>query len=199
MNKSIVLAITGASGMPIATELLKKLLLLNCEVHLVFSNAGIITYNHELGKKLSLNAEKCKNNLIEDYQLSNSKNLFVYSNNDWFSPIASGSSIGDAMVICPCSMATLAKVSNGISDDLLTRAADVIIKERKNLILVPRETPLSQIHLTNMNRLAKIGVSILPPVLTFYHQPKTIDDIIIFIVVKVLDQLQIKHNINKFW
>ncbi len=199
MNKSIVLAITGASGIPIAIELLKQLLILDCEVHLVFSNAGIITFNHEMGTKLSINPEKCKENLALNYKLEKIDNLFVYRNSDWFSPIASGSSIGESMVICPCSMSTLAKVANGISDDLLTRAADVIIKERKNLILVPRETPLSVIHLDNMKSLSKLGVSILPPVLTFYHHPKDINDLIIFIVIKILNQLDIKHNLKKFW
>ena len=199
MTKQIILGVTGASGIPIATTLLVQLLASGCNVHLVFTSAGLITFKEEMEFSLSATPALCKQILLEKLQLVNGDKLHIYTNNDWFSPIASGSSIGNDMVICPCSMSTLAKVANGIADDLLTRAADVIIKERKNLIVVPRETPLSSIHLANLTKLAQIGVSILPPVLTFYHQPENVDDMILFIVIKILNQLKISHNLPKFW
>lgn len=197
--KNITLGITGASGIPIAFTLLKELLAIQCQVHVVLSAAAIITTKQETGLSLSGNPNTSKRELIEHLKLVNVDNLNVYTNNDWYAPIASGSSVSDAMVICPCSMATLGKVSNGIGDDLLCRAADVILKERKNLILVPRETPLSAIHLGNMQKLASLGVCILPPVPAFYTQPKTIQDIIDVIVSRILDQVGIENKLSSRW
>ncbi|HMT03270.1 MAG TPA: flavin prenyltransferase UbiX [Burkholderiales bacterium] len=199
MNKNITLAVTGASGIPIAFALLQQLLKNNCVVHLVISNSGIITVKQETGVSLSSNPNTIKDILIKELQLENVNNLLVYSNNDWYAPIASGSSVGEAMVICPCSMATLGKIASGISEDLLVRAADVIIKERKNLLLVPRETPFSAIHLENMLKLSRLGVSIIPPVLEFYTHPKTLVDMVDFIVSRILDQLGIKNNLISRW
>lgn len=197
--KNITLGITGATGIPIAFTLLKELLSANCHVQLVITSAGMITAKQESGISLSANPNVTKRELFEHLKLSNSDNLHVYTNNDWYAPIASGSSVSDAMVVCPCSMATLGKVASGIGDDLLCRAADVVIKERKNLILVPRETPLSAIHLANMQKLAELGVCILPPVPAFYTHPKTIQDIIDNIVSRVLDQLHIQNNLSMRW
>lgn len=163
------------------------------------TNAGIITIKEECNFKLSTNPNLAKQKLIEELNLNNTDHFFVYTNSNWYAPIASGSSVSDAMVVCPCSMASLAKISNGIADDLLHRAADVVLKERKNLILVPRETPLSSIHLDNMSRLAKIGVSILPLMPAFYLHPKSIDDIITYFVSRIFDQLNIKNNLIKRW
>ncbi|MCX8515294.1 MAG: hypothetical protein RL017_896 [Pseudomonadota bacterium] len=199
MTKEIILGITGASGTPIATALLAQLLASGCKVHLVFTTAGIITFKEEMKYSLSANPTLCKQILIDKLQLNNCDNLHIYTNNDWFSPIASGSSAPDAMVICPCSMATLGKVANGIGDDLLTRAADVILKERKNLVVVPRETPFSAIHLDNMLTLAKLGVSVLPPVVAFYTQPQSVNDIILFIVSRILDQLRVNNQLFTRW
>ena len=197
--KNITLGITGATGIPIAFTLLKELLVANCQVHLVITAAGVITTKQEIGFSLSSNPNTTKRELIDHLKLSNGDNLYVYTNNDWYAPIASGSSVSDAMVICPCSMATLGKVANGIGDDLLCRAADVVLKERKNLIIVPRETPLSVIHLGNMQKLASIGVCILPPVPAFYTHPKTIQDIIDTIVSRILDQLGIDNKLTSRW
>ena len=200
MNKAITLAITGASGMPYAVFLLKELLMRNYLVNLIFSKAGIITFHHELSVSLSSSPRLIKKTLLAHLQLEvHFNNLEVYGNHDWYAPIASGSSVNEAMVICPCSMATLAKVANGIADDLIIRAADVIIKERKNLIIVPRETPLSAIHLENMLKLAKLGVAIIPPMPSFYNEPLTISDIVNFGVSKILDQLNISNNLTKRW
>jgi 4-hydroxy-3-polyprenylbenzoate decarboxylase len=199
MTKQITLGISGASGIPLAFALLQQLLFHDCIVHLVVSNAGIITAKQETGITLSGNPKQTKTILCKELKLVNDEKLFVYTNNDWFAPIASGSSVSDVMIVCPCSMATLGKIAGGIAEDLLVRAADVILKERKNLILVPRETPLSAIHLENMLTLVKLGVSILPPMPAFYNHPKSIDDIIDFLVGRILDQAGIKNNVATRW
>ncbi len=225
--KKITIAITGASGVIIAFELLRYLLQLNIHfaknnsdassiqssnqssaqlvtIHLVISKAGIITISEELGLSLSNNPNIIREKIIEYFALQNdidfcANNFFVYQNNDWFTPIASGSNVDDAMVVCPCSMATLARIANGLGEDLIARACDVIIKERKNLILVPRETPFSAIHLENMLKLSKLGVAIVPPIPAFYNHPKSIADVINFIVARILDQLNIKNTISPRW
>jgi 4-hydroxy-3-polyprenylbenzoate decarboxylase len=197
--RNITLGITGATGIPLAFTLLDQLLKLDCQVHLVITSAGAITANQETGISLSANPNTTRTNLIKHLNLVNSENLFVYTNNDWYAPIASGSGVSDAMVICPCSMASLGKVANGIGDDLLCRAADVILKERKNLILAPRETPLSAIHLANMQKLAALQVCILPPMPAFYTHPKSVQDIVDFIVGRILDQLGLKNSLVKPW
>lgn len=199
MRNNITLGITGATGIPIAFTLLEQLLKLNCQVHLVITQAGIITAKQETGISLSGNPNTTHANLTKKLKLDNSENLFVYTNNDWYAPMASGSNVSDAMVICPCSMASLGKIANGIGDDLLCRAADVILKERKNLILVPRETPLSAIHLANMQKLAELQVSILPPMPAFYTHPKTVQDIVDFIVGRILDQLGLVNGLVQPW
>ncbi len=199
MKKNITLGITGASGIPIAFKLLEQLLINDCRVNLVITNAGIMTIKQETTISLAVNPNTIKETLIEKLGLVNVKNFFVYGNNDWFSPLASGSSVSDAMVVCPCSMSTLGKIANGIGDDLLVRACDVILKERKNLVIVPRETPLSAIHLENMLNLAKIGVSILPPEPAFYLHPKTVEEIIGYIVSRILDQLKIDNDLISRW
>lgn len=196
---SITLGITGASGIPIAFRLLEQLLANKHSVHLVITTAGIVTVKQETDLSLSANPNTIKELLSKRLKLNNSEEFFVYTNNDWYAPIASGSSVSDAMVVCPCSMATLGKIANGIGDDLLSRAADVVLKERKNLVLVPRETPLSAIHLANMQKLAAVNVSILPPVPAFYNHPKSIDDIINFIVSRILDQLGVGNKLTPRW
>lgn len=185
--------------MPIACTLLRELLKSNHTVYLVVTAAAMITIKQEMAISLSANPEACKKTLHKALNLDNIDNLNIYTNNDWYSPIASGSNVPDAMVVCPCSMATLAKIAHGLGDDLLTRAADVIMKERKNLVLVPRETPLSSTHLANMQKLAALNVSILPPVPAFYTHPKSIDDIIGFIVSRILDQLGHVNSLISRW
>ena len=199
ITKTVTLGITGASGIPIAFNLLQQLLKAKCRVYLVITTAGMITVKQETGVSLSANPESCKATLAQYLDLENIDSLSVYTNNDWYSPMASGSSVSDAMVVCPCSMATLGKIAHGIGDDLLSRAADVVLKERKNLILVPRETPLSAVHLQNMQQLAVLGVSILPPVPAFYTHPQTIQDIIDFIVGRILDQIGVSNSLVERW
>lgn len=125
--------------------------------------------------------------------------LSVYGRDDWNAPLASGSNPPDAYVICPCTMGTLAKVAQGMADDLLSRAADVVLKEGRKLIIVPRETPLSVIQLENMLRLAKAGAVILPPSPAFYHHPKDVQGLVDFVVARILDQLGVPHTLMERW
>lgn len=202
MNKQlqkVTLCITGATGIPIAFTLLQELLKNNCIVHVVISKAGMITTKQETGIALSSTPSKTKDILVTKLGLESSDNLFIYGNDDWYAPIASGSSVNDVTIVCPCSMATLGKISSGVSDDLLVRACDVAIKERKNLILVPREMPFSPIHLENMHKLAVIGVSIMAPTPAFYTHPKTVQDIVDFFVSRILDQAGITNQLIKRW
>ena len=123
----------------------------------------------------------------------------VYDENEIDAPTASGSSLYDAMVVCPCSMKTLSAIANGFSYNLITRSADVMINEKRKLILVPRETPISSIHLENMLKLSKIGVIILPPILSLYHKPKKVEDMVDFVAGKVLDLLGVENKLYKRW
>lgn len=197
--KKITLAITGASGILFATSLLAELLKSNCIVHLVISKAGVITFHQELGIALSGSPQLIKQKLVSELKLSEEQSLFVYGIEDWYAPMASGSSVDEAMVICPCSMATLAKVANGIGEDLIVRSADVILKERKNLVMVPRETPFSALHLENMLKLARLGVAIIPPIPAFYNHPSSLEDVINSVVSRIMDQLGVANNLSKRW
>ena len=123
----------------------------------------------------------------------------MYGRDEWFAPVASGSNAPDAMVVCPCTMGTLAAIAQGLASKLIERAADVVIKEGRKLILVPRETPFSPIHLENMLRLARAGVVILPPSPGFYHRPQRVDDLVDFVVARILDQLAVPHALMARW
>ena len=159
----ITVALTGASGFPYGLRLIECLLTMSCRVSVVYSNAAVSVAMQECGLELPIlnnnnDTEIAKKVLLMCFQNGvNADLLDVYAENDFFSPIASGSSCADAMIICPCSMGNLAKIAHGISDSLIARAADVIIKERKPLVLVPREMPFSTLHLQNMLELSKVG------------------------------------------
>lgn len=187
----ISLLVSGASGHPIFIKLLECLLIANCYVQVVFSKDALISFAQEMDCALSSNPEHCRDILINNYNLPKSENLIIYGNADWYSPLASGSGAADYTIVCPCSMSSLAKIAYGISESLLLRAVDVAIKESKPVLIVPRETPLSAIHLENMLKLANIGVRIIPPVPAFYTHPKSVSDIILFIVVKIMDQINL--------
>lgn len=199
MSKNVTLGVTGASGVPIAFFLLQELLKHNCIVHLVISKAGLITAKQETEITLSVTPNKTKEILVRELKLENSEKFLVYGNDDWYAPFASGSSVNETTIICPCSMATLGKIASGVSDDLLVRACDVAIKERKNLILVPREMPFSPIHLENMHKLSVLGVSIMVPTPAFYTRPQTIQDLVDFFVSRILDQAGIPNQLVKRW
>ncbi|KWT84051.1 UbiX family flavin prenyltransferase [Candidatus Magnetominusculus xianensis] len=187
--KRIVAAITGASGAILGiravTELLKT-----SEVHLVISQSAFSIIAHETGHAWGAAP-------VRDY--FKSSRLYYHDEGDLESPIASGSFRTDAMAVVPCSMKTLSAIANGYASNLTARAADVTIKEGRKLIICPREMPFSAIHLENMLKLARLGVVVAPPVPAFYHRPETIDDAVDFIVGKILDQLNIEHNLFKRW
>jgi 4-hydroxy-3-polyprenylbenzoate decarboxylase len=196
--KTVTLAITGASGLTYALRLLECLLQSGERVNLVYSQAAQIVAKQELDFILPSRPQDAEK-LLADRLGQFSGELRVYGREDWNAPMASGSNPGDAMVICPCTMGTLGKVAGGIGDDLISRAADVMLKEKRALIIVPRETPFSAIHLENMLRLSHAGAVILPPNPGFYHHPQNVQDVVDFVVARILDHLGVRHELVKRW
>ncbi|MDM7859162.1 flavin prenyltransferase UbiX [Alteromonas sp. ASW11-36] len=196
--KQISLAITGASGAPYALRLLAQLVAADYQVFLMISSAAKVVFATEEGVQIPSGKEPAANWFIERFN-AKQEQIVLCGKEDWFSPVASGSSAPKQMVICPCSTGTLSAVARGGCDNLIERAADVTIKERGQLILVPREMPLSTIHLENMLTLSKLGVTIMPAAPGFYHQPKTIDDLVDFVVARILDHLGIEQGLVNRW
>lgn len=194
----IGVAITGASGPILGIRLLEELLNSGKPVCAVVSEAAWSVIAHELGYKKA-GAAPLAALLIERGRTTALKLLKEFDSRDFFSPLASGSTPFDAMVVMPCSMKTLSAAANGYSDSLITRACDVALKEKRKLILVPRETPLSAIHLENMLKLSRAGAAIVPPVMGFYSRPETVSDMVDFITGKVLNLLGIKHSLFAGW
>jgi len=180
----LIVAITGASGVVYGKRLLEELKKSNVETHLVISEAAKKIIKLELDTSV---------NSIEKLA------THVHENDDWSSPIVSGSYRTDGLVIVPCSMKTLAGAANGFAENAVLRAADVMIKEKRKLIVVPRETPVNCIHLKNMLELSQQGVYVVPAMPAFYHKPETIDDIVDFVVGRILDVLGIDHHLYKRW
>ncbi|HRH13491.1 MAG TPA: flavin prenyltransferase UbiX [Azonexus sp.] len=199
MNKTICLALTGASGMPYGLRLLEHLLAAGCRVQLLYSQAAQVVARQEMDLELPSRPAETKAALLARYPAVDPEKLVVFGREEWFAPVASGSNPPDAMVVCPCSMGTLAAIAQGLADNLIERAADVVLKEGRKLILVPRETPLSAIHLENMLRLARAGAVILPPSPGFYHRPQTVAEVVEFVVARVLDQLAVPHTLMQRW
>ena len=197
-EKSIILAITGASGIPYARRLLQCLIKEQVKVYLSYSSAAQIVAWQECDWQLDDDISLTNQALCDEFQAA-CEQLMVVDKNDWFSRIASGSAFPDAMVVCPASMGCVAAIANGLSDNLIERAADVCLKEKKPLIIVPRETPFSLIHLRNLTRLAESGATILPPSPAFYHHPQTIDDMVNFVVNRILQHLNIKADNAYRW
>jgi 4-hydroxy-3-polyprenylbenzoate decarboxylase len=180
----LVIAITGASGVIYAKRLLEVLHNTEIETYLVLSEAAEHIIKHELG------TTKQALEQLADH---------VYANNEWDSPIVSGSFKTDAMVIVPCSMKTIAGIANGFAENVILRTSDVMLKEKRKLILVPRETPLNTIHLKNMMELSQQGAFILPAMPAFYHKPQTVQDLVDFVVGRILDLLEIENHLYKRW
>lgn len=197
-KKTITVALTGASGLPYGLRLMECLLQADSRVWLLISPAARIVAQQELQLKLPASPTDTEAWFTERYQAKPGQ-LRVFGRAEWFAPVASGSNPADAMVVCPCSMGSLAAIAQGLSDNLIERAADVSIKEGRKLILVPRETPFSVIHLENMLKLARLGVVILPPAPGFYTHPQRIEDLIDFVVARILDQLGIEHTLLPRW
>jgi 4-hydroxy-3-polyprenylbenzoate decarboxylase len=196
--KTITLAFTGASGMPYGMRLLECLLQSGHRVHLVYSQAAQIVAKQEIDMVLPGRPQDAERVLVARLGQFSGE-LKVFGRDDWYAPMASGSNPGDAMVICPCTMGTLAKVACGISDDLIARAADVMLKEKRTLILAPREMPFSVIHLENMLKLAQAGAVIMPPNPGFYYQPVSVGDMVDFVVARILDHLGVENTLLPRW
>ena len=198
MTKTVALAFTGASGLPYGFRLLECLLAADRQVWLVYSQAAQLVAKQESDVVLPVQPREAQRLLSERLRAKDGQ-LAVFGAQDWNAPLASGSNPPDAYVICPCTMATLAKVACGLADDLIARAADVALKEGRKLILVPRETPLSAIQLENMLRVSRAGGVILPPSPGFYHHPQSVQDLVDFVVARILDQLGIEHQLMRRW
>ncbi|MDH5179356.1 MAG: UbiX family flavin prenyltransferase [Gammaproteobacteria bacterium] len=196
--RPIILALTGASGSAYGLRLLECLLQAGQPVYLLISKAALLVLATETELDIPARPKEMADFFTARFGVA-AELLTVYSREDWMSPVASGSHRARAMVVCPCTTGTLAGIAAGTSDNLIERAADVMLKEQRRLILVPRETPFSAIHLENMLRLSRLGVTILPANPGFYHRPKTIAEIIDFIVARILDQLDIAHQLAPRW
>ncbi|OXM88070.1 UbiX family flavin prenyltransferase [Paenibacillus rigui] len=194
MSKPWVIGITGASGAAYGVRLCRFLLSQGLHIHLLVTDAGWRVLKEELGWDASRRKETLEANL------GGQPGTFEYHPiQDIGASTASGSFRTGGMVIIPCSMGTLSGIANGASDNLLERTADVMLKEGRPLLLVPRETPLHAIHLENMLKLARMGVRIIPAMPAFYQGPQTLEDIVDFMVGKVLDMMQIEHQLYKRW
>ncbi|MFQ5456005.1 MAG: UbiX family flavin prenyltransferase [Nitrospirota bacterium] len=189
-----IIGISGASGVIYGINLLTHLIKKKARIYLVISSNGLSVLKEEMDLDWRGKEEEV-NSLIKRYY--NYPHITYFDENNLTSCIASGSFYTDGMVIIPCSMKTLAGITHGFTYNLIGRAADVIIKEKRPLILVPRETPLNEIHLSNMLALAKAGVNIIPAMPAFYHNPESIDGIVNFIVGRVLDSLKIKNDLYR--
>ncbi len=199
MSKTVCIALTGASGMPYGLRLMECLLAAGCRVQVLYSQAAQVVARQELDFELPSRPAEAKAALLARYPAANGELLSVHGREEWFAPMASGSNPPDAMVVCPCSMGTLASIAQGLSDNLIERAADVVLKESRKLVIVPRETPFSVIHLENMLRLARAGATILPPSPGFYNHPQRVEDLVDFVVARILDQIGVPHDVMPRW
>lgn len=197
-QKHITVAITGASGAQYGLRLLEQLLHADCQISLLISQPGQVVIGMETELNLPGRSKDIERVLQEKFQAKPGQ-LQVHGQQHWTAGIASGSGVADAMVICPCTTGTLAAVATGQSRSLLERAADVSLKERKPLILVVRETPFSSIHLQNMLTLSQAGAIVMPANPGFYQQPETVEDLIDFMVARILDQLDIPQSLVPAW
>ena len=189
---------TGASGAQYGLRLLECLLRAGHRVYLLLSRPAQIVVNMETEHRLPGRASEIQAYFTQLYAAQPDQ-LQVLEREQWTAPIASGSAVADATVVCPCTTGTLSAIACGSSRNLIERAADVTLKERKKLILVVRETPFSEIHLENMLKLARLGVTIMPAAPGFYHEPKSIEDLVDFMVARILDHLGVEHELTRRW
>jgi len=197
-QRRITLALTGASGAPYGLRLLQQLLAANSQVYLLLSDAAKIVLATEADFTIPSDHQAAQNFLTAYFNAQDTQ-IQLLEKSDWFSAPASGSSSPKQMVICPCSMGTLSSITHGASNNLIERAADVILKERGQLLIAWRESPLSPIHLENMLSLSKLGVTLMPLAPGFYHKPQTLEDIIDFMVARILDHLDIEQSLILPW
>jgi len=194
-KKELTVGITGASGAIYGVRLVQELLRGGHKVHLMVTEAGWQVFRDELDWDTAEREQLLKEKLQQDFP----GELHYWGLRDFSCPAASGSHRGDGMIVIPCSMGTLSGIAHGASGNLLERAADVMLKEGRKLVLVPRETPLNAIHLENMLALSRVGAKILPAMPGYYHKPNTMDDLINFVVGKALDALDIPHGLFRRW
>ncbi|MCK4768321.1 MAG: UbiX family flavin prenyltransferase [Desulfobacula sp.] len=196
-NKTVIVAITGASGSIYGVRLIKALLEAKIRVMVTLSDSGLSVFEHEMGYKKE---DSFKDFLIScGVELKQETDLEIFFQDEISKAPASGSFVHSGMVVVPCSMKTLAGIASGFADNLITRSADVCLKEKRPLILVPRETPYNLIHLENMTRASRAGAVILPPSPSFYTFPKTIENLVDTIVARILDHLKIAHDLLSRW
>lgn len=197
-SRTITLAMTGASGAQYGLRLLQCLMAADCRVYLLLSSAAQVVIRTETNLELPDDIEDQRLLLAQRYGAEDDQ-LLLFSKEDWFSPVASGSSSPSSMVICPASGGCLSAVAHGASNNLIERAADVALKERRQLIMVPREAPYSAIHLENMLKLTQLGAVIIPASPGFYMQPSSVEELVDFIVARILDQLGIEQDLMPRW
>jgi 4-hydroxy-3-polyprenylbenzoate decarboxylase len=198
LDRTVTVGMTGASGAQYGLRLIECLLQADWTVYLTFTRAAQIVLGSETDCRLPGRTAEQTRHLAALFNAREGQ-LRVFGEEEWTSPLASGSGAPRKMVVCPATMATLSAIANGASENLLERAADVVIKERGDLVIVPRETPFSAIHLENMLKLARLGVSILPANPGFYNRPTKVDELVDFIVARVLDQLGVAHRLSRRW
>ena len=200
MNRQepITVALTGASGMVYGLRLIEQLIDAGQPLYLLVSAAAQVVLSMENGLAVPGQPREMQAFFNTHFKAAPGQ-LQVFGRDQWNAPIASGSGANRAMVVCPCTSGTLAAIANGNSDNLLERAADVMLKEQRKLILVHRETPVSAIHLEHMLKLSRLGVTIMPANPGFYHQPQSVQDLVDFVVARILDHLEIEHELAKRW
>ncbi|CAH9017195.1 flavin prenyltransferase UbiX [Candidatus Nitrosacidococcus sp. I8] len=197
-SKEIALAMTGASGISYGLRLLECLLKAGITVHLMISRAAYTVVAMETDLRLPSRSKDLQRYLANYFSVA-LELIHCYSENQWTSPLASGSHCIPTMIVCPCTVGAISAIARGANDNLIERAADVMIKEQRKLILVPRETPFSAIHLENMLTLARLGTVVLPANPGFYHQPQHIGELIDYIVARILDHAEIPHQLLARW
>ncbi|MGB0126139.1 MAG: flavin prenyltransferase UbiX [Rhodocyclaceae bacterium] len=197
-SPTIAVALTGASGMAYGIRLVECLIQAGGQVALLYSQVAQIVARQELDLALPSRPAEVAQALGQRFGAAPGQ-LVAYGRDEWFAPVASGSNAPAALVVCPCTMGTLGAIAAGLAQNLIERAADVAMKEGRKLILVPRETPLSVIHLENMLRLARAGAVILPANPGFYHRPQRVEEVVDFVVARILDHLGVAHTLLPRW
>ena len=198
VQKRVTVAITGASGVQYGLRLIECLVNADAQVFVMVSKAAQVVIATETELKLPAQAAAMEQFLTVLYQAKEGQ-IKVFGKEDWMSPVASGSGAPSSMVVCPCSAGALSAIAVGASNNLIERAADVALKERRQLILVPRESPYSAIHLEHMLKLTQMGVTIMPASPGFYHKPQSVSDMVDFVVARVLDHLDVEQNMIEKW
>ncbi|MBL4832980.1 MAG: UbiX family flavin prenyltransferase [Pseudomonas sp.] len=197
-KRRVTLAMTGASGAQYGLRLLECLVNADVEVYFLISQAALLVVATETELSLPPKPQALETYLTERYSAREGQ-IRVFGKQDWMAPVASGSGAPSAMVVCPCSTGSLSAIATGASNNLIERAADVALKERRKLILVPREAPFSTVHLENMLKLSQMGAVILPASPGFYHKPRSVDDLVDFVVARILNQLGIEQDLLARW